>query len=198
MIPCERIGHIRIRNYCVRLPKTFLLVCGLIMSGTVSYADDLPPIRPVPPIDLPRFMGKWYVIASIPTRFEKSAYNAVETYELQPDGNVDTMFRFRDSAFDTPVKTIHSTGYVKGGTGNAVWAVQVFWPIKAQYIVAYLNDDYTQTIVARDARDYTWIMARTPTIPQADYEALVSRVMNLGYLRAGIRKVPQAWPETSP
>ena len=188
----------QIRNYCVRLPITLLMVWGLIVSATGACAKDLPPIRPVAPIDLSRFMGKWYVIASIPTRFEKSAYNAVETYELQPDGNVDTMFRFRDNAYDTPVKTIRSTGYVKGGTGNAVWGVQVFWPIKAQYIVAYLKDDYSQTIVARDARDYTWIMARTPTIPQADYEALVLRVMNLGYLRAGIRKMPQAWPEASP
>jgi cyclopropane fatty-acyl-phospholipid synthase-like methyltransferase len=55
-------------------------------------------------------------------------------------------------------------GFVKDGSGNAEWGVQVFWPIKAQYIVAYLKDDYSQTIVARDNRDYTWIMARTPTI----------------------------------
>jgi apolipoprotein D and lipocalin family protein len=190
--------HLPTRNYCVRLPGTLLMVCGLIISGTGSYANGLPPIKPVAQIDLSRFMGKWYVIASIPTRFEKSAYNAVETYELQPDGNVDTMFQFRNSAFDTPVKTIHSTGYVKHGTGDAVWGVQVLWPIKAQYIVAYVKDDYSQTIVARDARDYTWIMARTPTIPQADYDALVLRVVNLGYPRAGIRKVPQAWPENSP
>jgi apolipoprotein D and lipocalin family protein len=178
--------------------QILLLVCGLVMSGTGSYANDLPPIKPVAAIDLPRFMGKWHVIASIPTRFEKNAYNAVETYRLQPDGEVDTSFRFREGAFDNPVKTIHSTGYVKDGTGNAVWGVQVFWPIKAQYVVAYLKDDYSQTIVARDARDYTWIMARTPTIPQADYDALVLRVLDLGYPRSGIRKVPQAWPETGP
>lgn len=190
--------HLPMRNYCARLPKTLLLVCSLAMWSAASYANDLPPIKPVASIDLPRFMGRWYVIASIPTRFEKDAYNAVETYRLQPDGNVDTLFRFRNDAFDSPVKTIHSTGYVKDGTGNAVWGVQVFWPIKAQYIVAYLKDDYSLTIVARDARDYTWIMARTPTIPPADYDELVSRAVDLGYSRAGIRKVPQAWPESSP
>lgn len=182
----------------LHLPKMLLVMCVLVMFGAGCHARDLPPIKPVAPIDLPRFMGKWYVIATIPTRFEKDAYNAVETYGLQPDGNVDTLFRFRNGAFDTPVKTIHSTGYIKDGTGNAVWGVQVFWPIKAQYIVAYLNYDYSQTIVARDARDYTWIMARTPTIPQADYDALLLRVADLGYPRTRVRKVPQAWPETSP
>lgn len=190
--------HLPIRNHCVRLPKTLLMLFGLVMAGTGSYAKDLRPVNPVAAIDLPRFMGNWFVIASIPTHFEKSAYNAVETYGLQQDGNVDTMFRFRDGAFDTPVKTIHSTGYVKDDTGNAVWGVQVFWPVKAQYVVAYLKEDYSQTIVARDARDYAWIMARTPTIPQADYDALVLRVVDIGYSRAKIRKVPQAWPETGP
>jgi apolipoprotein D and lipocalin family protein len=143
-----------------QLPKALVMVCGLVMATTGSRANDLPPIKPVAPIDLSRFMGMWYVIAIIPTHFEKNAYNAVETYKLQPDGNVDTTFRFRNGTFESPVRTIHSTGYVKDGTGNAVWGVQVFWPIKAQYIVAYLKDDYSQTIVARDTRDYTWIMTR--------------------------------------
>jgi apolipoprotein D and lipocalin family protein len=71
--------HLPIRNYCVRLPKALLIVSGLVMSSIGGYANDLPPIKPVAPIDLPRFMGKWYVIASIPTHFEKDAYNAVET-----------------------------------------------------------------------------------------------------------------------
>jgi apolipoprotein D and lipocalin family protein len=167
-------------------------------TGACSHVNDLPPIKPVSPIDLPRFMGKWYVIASIPTRFEKNAYNAVETYTLTPDGKVDTSFRFRDGAFDGPIKTIHSTGYVKEGTGNAVWGVQVFWPFKAQYIVAFLKGDYSQTIIARDARDYIWIMARTPNLSPAEYDALVSRVIDLGYPRDKIRTVPQAWPESSP
>ena len=83
---------------------------------------------------------------------------------------------------------------MKPGSGNAVWGVQVFWPIKAQYIVAYLKDDYSQTIVARDARDYTWIMARTPTVSAADYDALVARVGRMGYPAAKIRKAPQQSP----
>jgi len=74
--------------------------------------------------------------------------------------------------------------------------VQLIWPIKAQYLVAYLDDNYSETIIARDKRDYVWIMARTPTIPSADYDTLVARVKQLGYTVEDIRKVPQAWPET--
>jgi len=180
----------------MHLPKIFLMACGLLVPSVCVRASSLPPIKPVAHVDLPRFMGAWYAIATIPTRFEKNAYNAVETYKLQPDGNIYTAFRFHNGSYDSPVKAIHSTGFVKAGSGNAVWGVQVFWPIKAQYIVAYLKDDYSQTIVARDARDYTWIMARTPTISQADYGALMARVRQLGYSIEDVRKVPQQWPET--
>ena len=181
----------------MNLPKTLLLACTFAMTSPTANADP-EPITPVPRVDLPRFMGDWYVIASIPTWFEKEAYNAVETYRLQADGRVATSFRFRNGSFDSKVKTIHSTGFVKEHSGNAVWGVQVFWPFKAQYIVAYLKDDYSQTIIARDARDYTWIMARTPTIPQAEYESLLARVKAMGYPLWKIRKVPQAWPEAGP
>jgi apolipoprotein D and lipocalin family protein len=139
-------------------------------------------------------MGDWYVIATIPTHFERDSYNAVETYKLQPDGDVATSFRFNEGAFEGKLKHIHSTAFIREDTGNAVWGVQVFWPIKAQYIVAYLKDDYSQVIVARDARDYTWVMARTPTISKADYDALMLKVEALGYPMDKVRKVPQSWP----
>ncbi len=171
--------------------RNFLLACGLMLAGSSAQADDLPAITPVPNVDLPRFMGDWYVIATIPSWFEKDAWNPVETYRLEPDGRIDTLYRYRKGGFDGARKEIASTGFVTPGTGNAVWGVQLLWPIKAQYLITYVNDDYTQTIIARDKRDYVWVMARTPTIPQADYDALVERVRDLRYPMDRLRKVPQ-------
>ena len=65
---------------------------------------------------------------------------------------------------------------------------------RAHDILAWLKDDYSQVIVARDARDYMWVMARTPTIDQADYDALLARVRALGYPMDKVRKVPQQEP----
>lgn len=175
----------------MRIARKIVMALGFVSASMAAHADRLPPIQPVAHIDLPRFMGCWYVIASIPTRFERNAYNAVETYTLQPDGDVYTSFRFNNGAFDAPEKKIHSLGIVKPGTGNAVWGVRIFWPLEAQYKVAYLSPDYGQTIVARDARDYTWIMARTPKLPAQTYDDLVERVRALGYDVSKIRKVPQ-------
>ena len=129
--------------------RNFLLACGLMLAGSSAQADDLPAITPVPNVDLPRFMGDWYVIATIPSWFEKDAWNPVETYRLEPDGRIDILYRYRKGGFDGARKEIASTGFVTPGTGNAVWGVQLLWPIKAQYLITYVNDDHNR---ARQAR----------------------------------------------
>lgn len=172
------------------IPKA-LLFAGCLGLATAAGARSREPIKPVAHVDLPRFMGKWYVIASIPTHYEKNAYDAVETYTLQSNGPVHTSYRYRDGSFDAPVKIVHATGYVQPDCDNAIWGMQFIWPLKAEYVVAYLDDNYRETIIARNKRDYVWVMARTPTIPQADYDAMLDRINQLGYSLADVRKVPQ-------
>lgn len=171
------------------------LLSALLVLPLLSCAGNARPIAPVAQVDLPRYMGDWYVIAHIPSRPEREAYNAIESYRLDADGRVRTTFRYRDGGFAVPVKTMHPVGYVKPGTANAIWGMQFIWPIKAEYVIAYLDPGYRQTIVARSKRDYAWIMARTPTIAQTDYDAHVARLAALGYDVAQLRKVPQQWPE---
>ena len=176
-------------------PVMRAILLGSLLAVPATGADLEKPIPPVGRVDLPRFMGDWYVIAHIPSRIERRAYNAVEFYALRPDGRVQTTFRYRNDAFDAPLRTMRPVGYVRLGTGNAVWGMQFVWPIKAEYVIVYVNDDYTQTIIGRTARDYAWIMARTPTIPAADYSAAQERLRTLGYSLANLRLVPQQWPE---
>lgn len=177
---------------------------GLILAGIAAGmlaacggANVKDPIPPVPYVDVPRFMGDWYVIAQIPTRLEREAYDSVETYTLRDDGKVDTTFRYRDGGFDEKIKTLHPTGTVREGTGNAIWGMQFVWPIKTEYVIVYVDDDYQQTIVGRSKRDYVWLMARTPSIPDADYAAHMQRIEALGYDISKIRRVPQSAADPS-
>ncbi len=157
-------------------------------SGAGMSATAIPPADN---IDLPRFMGDWYVIAHIPSLIERDDYAAIESYALRTDGRIQTTYRFRNGSFDAPEKALHPLGTVRPGTGNAVWAMQVLWPIKAEYVITWVSDDYSQTVIGRSKRDYAWIMARTPTISDADYEVTVMRLQQLGYSLDKLRKVPQ-------
>jgi len=147
-------------------------------------------MQTVKQVDLPRFMGPWYVQASIPTFLEKNAYGAVESYALDPDGTIATTFTFHKGSFDGPLKTMKPRGFVRDST-NAVWGMQFVWPIKAEYRIAYLDDAYSQVVIARTARDYVWIMSRTPEISAAHYERLVEIVRGLGYDLGKLQRVPQ-------
>ena len=150
------------------------------------------PIRPVDNVDLERFMGDWYVIANIPTAIEKGAHNAVETYQLNSDGTVATTFTFRDGGFDGKKKAYHPRGFVSEES-NAVWGMQFVWPIKADYRIVYLDDDYSVTVIGRNKRDYVWVMAREPQISDTQYQDIIRQVAEMGYDTTEIQKVPQQW-----
>jgi len=171
-------------------------IAMLALAGCSSVPR--PPVPLVGQVDLERFMGDWYVIASIPTYIERDAWNAVESYRIDQDGSIATTFTFRKGGFDGPHKRYTPRGFVTDHGSNAVWGMQFVWPIKADYRIAYLSDDYGQTVIAREARDYVWIMARTPSISEADYARLTTFIASMGYDTAKLRRVPQRWPEPSP
>ena len=162
-----------------------------------ACATNPPTIPPVASVDLPRFMGDWYVIAHIPSYPEREAYDAVESYRLDPDGRIRTTFRQRKGGFDAPVKTMEPVGRVVPGTNNAVWEMQFVWPVQAEYVIVDLAPDYSRTIVGRSKRDYVWLMARTPGLPQPELQAAISRIGELGYDTSKLRMVPQS-ATTSP
>jgi apolipoprotein D and lipocalin family protein len=180
-VPFARIAFV------IAVAGTAALVAA---CNSMTSAKDLPPLELAKSVDIPRFMGDWYVIANIPTFLEKGAHSAKDTYELQPDGTIATTFTFRADAFDGPLKNYHSKGFVLGENG-AVWGQQYVWPIKADYRVGYLAPDYSQTVITREKRDYVWIMARTPTMSEADLKKLTDFVARQGYDVSKLQRVPQ-------
>lgn len=170
----------------------FMTLSALLATGchTVTPA----PIEIVEKVDLPRFMGDWYVIANIPTFIEKGAHNAIENYKLADDGSIETTFTFRAGSFDGDAKRYTPRGFVQDKTSNAVWGMQFLWPFKSDFRIVYLTPDYAQTVIGREKRDYVWIMARTPNIPDADYAGIVEFLGRQGYDVSQIQKVPQRWP----
>lgn len=165
------------------------LVCVALLAGCQT-APTMPPLRTVPQVDLQRFMGDWYVVGHIPTVVEKAAFNAVESYRLNDDGTIATTFTFNQNAADGKVKKYGMTGHVVNTATNAEWAMQFAGTIKADYKIVYLDDNYQETIVARDDRDYVWILARSPNLSSTDYDALLTRVRSIGYEINQLRRVP--------
>jgi apolipoprotein D and lipocalin family protein len=167
-----------------------LTIVAFVLVGCAAKG---PEMKTVDSVDIDRFMGSWYVIANIPTFLEKGAYNAVEKYSLNDDGSIATNFTYRKGSFDGKLKEYNPKGFVLDTETNARWGMRFIWPIKADYRIVYLDDDYSQTVIGRQDRDYVWIMARTPTISDSDYDELVTFVESLGYDISKLVRVPQRW-----
>jgi apolipoprotein D and lipocalin family protein len=117
----------------------------------------------------------------------------VESYRLDDDGSIATTFTFRKDAFDGPVKRYNPRGFVVDHETNAVWGMQFVWPIKADYRIIYLTEDYSVTVIGHNARDYVWLMARSPQIGEAEYQRAVQLIADVGYDVTQLQRVPQRW-----
>lgn len=142
-------------------------------------------------VDTQRFMGSWFVIAHIPPFLTRNAYNAVERYRLDDQGRVDVRFTFRKGGFDGDQKEFSPTGFPDHEDEEGVWGMRLVWPFKSDYRIVHLDDEYTETIIGRNKRDYVWIMARAPTIDDARYRALAGKITEMGYDPDELRRVPQ-------
>ncbi len=171
---------------------------GLAKSAVLSLmlsacASSTPPLTAMErKIDLDRFMGDWYVIANIPTVFEKGAHNAIEIYTWNAkEERIDIDFRFQKDSFTGPTKKIPQKGWVYNKETNTEWRVQPLWPFKLAYLVLDVASDYSDTIIGVPSRKYVWIMARKPQLPEKRYQELVKKVQEMGYDISRLQLVPQ-------
>ena len=152
------------------------------------------PLKTVDYVDIERFMGDWYVIANIPTFLEKNAYNPVESYRLDDDGSIATTFSFNAGSLNGEKKVYKPRGFVVNTVTNAEWGMQFIWPIKADYRIVYLDEDYQHTVIGRNNLDYVWIMARQPKISAKMMDELTQLVSSLGYDSSLLELAPHQMP----
>ncbi len=80
-------------------------------------------------VDMDRFLGDWYVIAIIPTVFEREIANGVENYSLTPEGEIRVRYSFRKKTPQGKEKVMYQRGWVVDRKTNAEWRVRPLWPL---------------------------------------------------------------------
>jgi len=179
------------------MPTTLSLIVLLLALPMLGAAcAPLEPLPTAPNVDLDRFMGDWYVQGHVPVGSESTAHNAVESYARDEGSTrILTSYVFRKGGFDGKLKTMEPTGFVEDTNSGSTWGMRFIWPFKAEYLIAHVDDDYTETLIARRKRDYAWIMTRAPEISDEAFARLSERLVGLGYDPEEIRRVPQRWPD---
>jgi len=166
-----------------------LAIFSLAGCGNVS-AEDFPPLA-LATVDLNQMYGGWYLIATIPNFFERGIVAPYDVYSKRPDGDIQEDFYFRNGSFDAPEKHFIVHDWVRPGTNNAHWRVQIFWPINLPFLVVYTDPTYRYVLFGEENRQLGWIYSRTRQIPDADYDDLLKRFASLGYKKEQFLKFVQ-------
>jgi apolipoprotein D and lipocalin family protein len=157
-----------------------------------------PENRPMPnaaplsesPVDLPRFMGTWYVVANVPYFFENGKVATRDVYRLRPDGRIDNDFVFK-KRFGEPDRTWNGISTVVEGTGGREWKVQFVWPLSTRLQVLEVSPDYSTALLATPDRKLAWIFSREAVVDDATLASLKARINAYGVDGSAMRRVPQ-------
>lgn len=149
-----------------------------MMSSTNSNTR---PLQTVPHVDIERYAGKWYEIASFPQRFQRGCHCTTATYTLSPKGFVIVENRCNKDSVNGKVAYIKGKAFVEPESGNAKLKVQFFWPFRAKYWIIDLADDYSYAVVSHPNKKYLWILCRKPVMDEATYKAILKRLEDKGF-----------------
>ena len=148
----------------------FILGCSKIYSNqTVKF------------VDIEKFMGEWYVIASVPNFIENNAINPMEFYSLNSAGYIDTQFSFFTNNERKEKKRYNAKGFIRNKETNAEWGMQFFWPIRFSYLIVDLSTDYSFTVISVPSKKYIWIMSKTMILDDGVYIQIIEKLKNNGY-----------------
>lgn len=145
-------------------------------------------------VDMDRFMTNWYVIAGRLTSLEDGAHNAVEKYKWNSEKNrIDIDFTFRKNSFDGKKKAIPQKGWIHNEKTNAHWKISPLWPLKFNYLIIDLAEDYSWTVIGVPSQKWVWIMAKNWSMSDDELNMILKRLESMGYSAADVKRVPQKW-----
>jgi apolipoprotein D and lipocalin family protein len=169
-----------------------LIVIAALVSLSWGCTSMKAPLRTVPQVSLPRYMGDWYVIANIPYFAEKKCVDPIESYALRADGKIDNWFQCRKKSFDAPLeRKANAIATVEDKASNATWSVKFLHFISVKYLILELDPGYQWVAVGHPSRRYGWIMARSKTLNESTYQSILHSLSEQGYDPGKFEKVPQ-------
>lgn len=154
----------------------FPSLCLLLLFGCSGSAL---PLDTVSSVDLERYAGRWYEIASLPVSQQRGCSCTTAEYEIV---DATTVRVINTCKKDGEVDRVEGKAFVVDGSNNAKLRVQFFWPFRGDYWVIGLDDkDYAWAVVGLPSRKYCWILSRTPTMAPELLARLVGDLKSKGF-----------------
>jgi apolipoprotein D and lipocalin family protein len=160
-----------------------MLIAVMTLGVAMAYAE----VKAVESVDLPRYLGRWYEIASIPQFFQRKCvrdtnaeYSQLESGELRVENTCQREDGGREKA----------EGRARRSDPNATSKLEVtflklfgdyrFWA-GGDYWVIELDPAYEWAVVGHPSRKYGWVLARKQSLSVPVIAEIVGRIKAQGY-----------------
>jgi apolipoprotein D and lipocalin family protein len=158
-----------------------LIFLFTILFTTITTSAISQELKTVSNVDLNKYAGKWFEIASFPQQFQKNCYCTTAVYTPTDKGYIVVENRCKKGSVDGKESYIKGKAFVDSNSGNSKLKVQFFWPFKGKYWIIDLADDYSFAVVGHPNRKYLWILSRTPQMKESAYNEIISKIKEKGF-----------------
>jgi apolipoprotein D and lipocalin family protein len=165
--------------------KLFLL-STLLMLSSFSFAQiqeeiedsevSRKKIEVVDYVDINKYLGSWYEIASIPQWFSKKCVCTKANYSLTPKGNIRVINTCLKNSINGKVKRAKGIAKLVDKKTNAKLKVSFIWPFYGGYWIIALGNDYQYAVVSNKEGSSLWILSRTPELAPELYDEAMAKI----------------------
>jgi apolipoprotein D and lipocalin family protein len=148
------------------------------------------PLASVERIELSRYLGKWFEIASRPNRFQKDCVATTATYSLDPEGEISIINECLDKTLTGKVRSAKGRAWPVDET-NSKLKVSFFWPFKGDYWILEIGRNYEYSVIGEPAGKYIWILSRQPKMDEQILQGIFARLKLRGYSVEAISRTLQ-------
>ena len=141
----------------------------------------LQPLSTVSRVDLFRYAGKWFEIASIPRRFRKIGFLTTVTFSRTGNGYLHLESHSHNGSMDGSESSMTARVFADANSKNTKFNLQFFWPFRVKYWVIDLAWDYSYAVMGRPNRTAVWILSRTPQMDVDVYNLIIAKLQLLGF-----------------
>jgi len=172
-------------NKATRVAALAAITLGAVALGGCAVLGPKHPVgnaavpEPAKPVELQRYLGRWYEIARYEQGFQKGCEGVTADYSLRDDGLIRVLNTCRKPG--GKISDAEGRAKVVDMATNAKLKVSFFGPFFGDYWVLDRADDYSWAIVGEPSGRYLWLLAREAVPAPDKVGAVYARAGALGY-----------------
>lgn len=154
-----------------------VLVFLLLLPGLAQAAAS----EPKKPLDLGRFMGRWYEMMRVPNMAEHDCFAAHQDWSQVAADKFMILQTCHSGSNNGPERQMHTPAKLIDPVSRAKFEASFFGGlVHRRYWVLDHADDYAWMIASTDDGKYASVLTRNPQVPAAEISALKARAGELG------------------